>query len=208
MNISTAFNVSLRSQHGLGSVVAAKPAQVLADKVIADTNGSDKVTLSSKGVSASRAAAKTGVEQYALPSWFAEFKPERTIMREGLVEEGARFMRMSERLAADGELSASDHRAIQSYLDNSMPATSQWKQGENHYQQNKVLYEEYSAIYNGHANEAMAEQGIVTDGDWIEKVRNAPDDNQALRFSIMDKMFSDPRAMELMDALKIIRPNV
>lgn len=209
MNISTTFNVSLRSQHGLLPMMTTKSAQTSADTVVAHANNSDKVTLSSEGLSASRTAIDAELAKLALPSWFTEFKPERSIVTDGrMVEEGRRFVRMSEQLGADGVLSAADERAIQSYLDNNMPATSRWKENEIHYNQNRALYEEYGAIYQKHVNAAQAEQGIVTDQDWIDKVRNAPDDNQALRFSIMDKMFNDPRAMELMDVLRIIRPQV
>lgn len=208
MNISTSFNVSLRSQHGLLPVTATKPASATTDTVVVNSNVGDKVTLSSEGVNASRATVDAELAKLALPSWFAEFKPEWTILNGDMVGEGEKFVRMSEQLATDGELSAADQRAIQSYLDNNMPATSRWKQNEIEYKQNQALYEEYGAIYRKHSDAAMAEQGIFTDEDWIEKVRNAPDDNQALRFSIMDKMFNDPRAMELMDTLRIIRPKV
>lgn len=209
MNILSSLHAAIKSPFATHTATTTKPTAASAPNEIATPKPSDeKVTLSAEGKQAASSTAKTGVEQYALPSWFMEFSPEFfNLGSGGRVEEGRRFVAMSEKLGADGELSKKDQQAIQSYLDNKMPITSARKQVEKHYLQNQELFKEYGAIRNKHLNDALAEHGIVTQADWNQKILNVEGDNQALRFSIMEKMFNDPRAMELMATLGIKRPS-
>jgi|GEM_PF-3275301 len=208
MNILSSLHAAMRSPLSTQAAVTEKSTAPASDVATKKSN-EDKVTLSAEGKQAASVSAKTGVEQYALPSWFMEFSPEFfNLGSGGRVEEGRRFVAMSEKLGADGDLSKKDQHAIQSYLDNEMPMTSARRQVEAHYLQNQNLFSEYGAIRNKHLNDALAEHGIVTQEDWNQKVLNVDGDNQALRFSIMEKMFNDPRAMELMSTLGIKRPSV
>lgn len=208
MNILSSLHTAMKSPLSTQAVATTKPTEA-SSEVATPTSSDEKVTLSAEGKYAASSTMKMGVEQYALPSWFMEFSPEFYNLGGGeRVEEGRKFMAMSEKLGADGELSKKDQQAIQSYLDNKMPMTSARRQVEAHYLQNQDLFSEYGAIRSKHLNDALAEHGIVTPEDWNQKIRNVADENQALRFSIMGKMFNDPRAMELMTTLGIKRPSV
>jgi len=209
MNILSSLHVTMKSPFATHTATTTKPTAASAPNEIATPKPSDeKVTLSAEGKQAANSTAKTGVEQYALPSWFMEFSPEFfNLGSGGRVEEGRKFVAMSEKLGADGALSKKDQYAIQSYVDNKMPATSARRQVEAHYYQNQDFFKEYSGTHKKYVDEALAEHGIVTQEDWNQRVLNVEDDNQALRFSIMEKMFNDPRAMELMTTLGIKRPS-
>ena len=205
MNVSATQNSPLKALYIAQSNIAT---QAKLESTPIPNSTDDKVTLSVEGRQAAASVVKSGVEQYAMPSWFSDFSPAFSNLGAGeQVEEGRKFSEMSEKLRADGEMSQKDQNAIQSYLNN-MSATVERKQTEAHYMQNTALFEEYGTIHNNHFNEALAEQGITTQEDWNEKVLNVEGNNQALRFSIMEKMFNDPRAMELMNTLGIKRPNV
>lgn len=208
------MNISSAQSSVLKPLLYSQPGEALkpTDRVInnsIDHERNKDVTLSSEGQKASGSSLMNGIERYALPSWFSDFQPEISDLTfsSTAIKEGKKFVEMSDRLAADGKVSIKDQHAIQSYLDN-MPTTQQRKNVESHYVQNKDLFAEFGAIHKNYREEAMAEQGIVTQEDWREKVLNADGDNQALRFSIMQKMFDDPRAMELMTTLGIKRPSV
>lgn len=209
MSILSSLHGAMKFPLSTQTAMATKSSAISVSNDLASPKTSnEKVTLSAEGKQAASATARTGVEQYALPSWFMEFSPEFSNFGRGeRVEEGRKFVAMSEKLGADGELSKKDQQAIQSYLEHKMPATSARKQVEAHYLQHQDLFKEYSAIHSKHLNDALAEHGIVTPEDWNQKIRNVADENQALRFSIMGKMFNDPRAMELMAALGIKRPS-
>lgn len=210
MTVINSLNTALRSQYVFSNNLAQK--EVSAVNPISSSNTvADKVTISLEGQLKSDTTAKTGVEQYALPSWFMEFSPAFSNLSDGAdarMEEARQYTAFYEKLAADGEISSKDMEALKSYVDTMMPANTQRKQLEADYNQNRALYNEYGSIHNRYLNEALADQGIVTQEDWNVKVKNAPDENQELRLSIIEKMFSDPRAMELMNILGIQKPAV
>jgi hypothetical protein len=171
----------------------------------------DTVSISIEALVKTEKASKTGVEQYALPSWFMEFSPAVFNLSNGVnarMEEARKYTALHEKLAADGEISSKDLVALKSYVGTMMPANTQQKQLEADYHQNRALYNEYGSIHNRYLQEALTEQGITTQEDWNQKVINTSDENQELRFSIINKMFSDPRAMELMNILGIQKPHV
>lgn len=171
----------------------------------------DKVSISTEALMKVENASKTGVEQYALPSWFMEFSPAIFNLSNGAdarMEETRKYTAFHEKLAADGEISSKDLAALKNYVDTMMPANTQQKQLEADYHQNRALYNEYGSIHNRHLQEALAEQGILTQEDWNQKVINASDENQELRLSIINKMFNAPRAIELMNILGIQKPHV
>lgn len=205
MNISSAIDTSLKPQYALKTSIAP---QALAS--IQQTS-EDKVTLS---VAARDLDANTKAElaNLALPSWFYELSPPYYLVTEEqsnkISAEVSRYHSMSEKLTADGEISQKDQQAIQSYMDTMMPENRQRFAREAHFMQNQDLYKEYGSIKNRYYQESLAEQGIVTSEDWDLKVRKAPDENQALRFSIMEKMLNDPRALELMSLLGVKKPVV
>jgi hypothetical protein len=207
MNISSAQSSVLKPLLYAQPGEAPKPTDRAINNSIDHERNKD-VTLSSEGQKASGSSLMNGIERYALPSWFSDFQPELSDLTfsSTAIKEGRKFVEMSDRLAADGSVSIKDQHAIQSYLDN-MPTTQHRKNVESHYVQNKDLFAEFGAIHKNYREEAMAEHGIVTQEDWREKVLNAEGDNQALRFSIMQKMFDDPHAMELMTTLGIKRPS-
>lgn len=208
MNAINSLGNVLRSQHFLLSSLAQKEAPTTT--TVSNANVvADKVSISSEGQLKSDTTALGGVEQYALPSWFTEFAPAFSIVSNGAderMEEAKQYNAFHEKLAADGQISAKDLDALKSYVDTMMPANSQRKHLESDYSQNRALYQEYGSIHQHYLNESLAEQRIETQEDWNKKVLNAPDENQELRLSIMEKMFKDPRAMELMNILNIQRP--
>lgn len=208
MTVINSLNAAVRPQHVSPNGLAPKETSTMS--VIGSTAAaSDTVTISLDGQRKSDSITKIGVEQYALPSWFMEFSPAFSNVSNGAdarMEEARQYTAFHEKLAADGEISTKDLEALKSYVDTMMPANSQRKQLEADYNQNRALYNEYGSIHNRYVNEALAEQGIVTQEDWNQKVKNTPDENQELRLSIMEKMFSNPRAMELMNILGIQKP--
>lgn len=205
MNVSATQYSPLKSLHVMQSNAIANQSSF---DTATKSAGGDTITLSSEGQQLAATMTKSGVELYALPSWFGEFSPAFSNLGLGeRVEEGRKLVAMSEKLGADGELSLKDQNAIQSYLNN-MSVTAERKQVEAQYYNNKALYEEYGTIHANHFKDALAVQGIDTQEDWNEKVINAPGNNQELRMSIMEKMFNDPRAIELMNILGIKKPVV
>lgn len=170
----------------------------------------EKVTLSSEAQKFA-AMPKTGVEQYALPSWFTEFSPSFSIVSneaDRRHEEVKKYTAFHEQLAADGSISWKDEQALRAYVNTMMPTNTARNQIQTDYIQNQALYKEYGQIHNQYLQEGLSEQGIITQADWDDKVKNAPDENQALRLSVMEKMFGNPRAMELMSLLGIPKPAV
>ncbi|WP_323816539.1 hypothetical protein [Cellvibrio sp. NN19] len=205
MYVSATQHSSLKSLHVTQSNAIANQSSL---NIATTISGDDTVTLSAEGQRLAATMTKSGVEQYALPSWFGEFSPAFSNLGSGeRVEEGRKFVAMSEKLGTDGELSLKDQNAIQSYLNN-ISVTAERKQVEAQYYNNKALYEEYSTIHANHFKDALAAQGIDTQDDWNEKVINAPGNNQELRMNIMEKMLNDPRAVELMSILGIKKPVV
>ncbi len=208
MTVINSLNAAVRPQHVSPNGLAPKETSIVS-AIGSTTAASDTVTISLDGQRKSDAITKIGVEQYALPSWFMEFSPAFSNVSNGAdarMEEAKQYTAFHEKLAADGEISTKDLEALKSYVDTMMPANTQRKQLEADYNQNRALYNEYGSIHNRYVNEALAEQGIVTQEDWNQKVKNAPSENQELRLSIMGKMFSNPRAMELMNILGIQKP--
>lgn len=173
------------------------------------SSSEDKVTLSAAGLQAS-AQANPPLEVYAMPSWFMDFSAEVSNLTysSSTMAETRRYTEFSEKLMADGHLSQADLQAMESYIRNDMPATQRRKDVEQHFAQHKNLYEEFGAIKNKHMQASLAEHGIKTQEDWQEKIMNQPGHNQELRMSIMQKMFNDPRAVELMQQLYINQPKV
>lgn len=208
MNISSVSDTSLKTSYALKSSIAP---QVLASTQSAPQVGGDKVTLSNAANDVD-AKTKADLASMALPSWFYELSPPYYLITEEqsnkLSAEVSRYHSMSEKLTADGEISQKDQQAIQSYIDTMMPENKQRIARETHFLQNQGLYKEYGAIKNQYYQESLTEQGIVTPEDWELKVRNAPDENQALRLSLREKMLNDPRALELMSLLGIKKPAV
>jgi hypothetical protein len=207
MNIHSSTNAAQRPQYSLQSidVNTGRPA---VGSVMAPQATGEKVTLSSETQKIAP-TPKTGVEQYALPSWFTEFSPAFANVSRGAdarLEEAKKYTAFHEQLAADGSISLKDAQALKTYMDVMMPANTEYKRVHADYIENQGLYKEYGRIHNQYLQDAMAEQGIVTQADWDAKVKNAPDENQELRLSLMEKMFSNPRAMELMSLLGIQKP--
>lgn len=208
MAVVNSLNTVLRPQYAPPNNLALKETSTVSP-IGNVTAVSDTVTISLGGQQMSDAIAKIGVEQYALPSWFMEFAPAFSNLSDGAearMEEAKQYTAFHEKLAADGDISTKDLEALKSYIDTMMPANTQRKQLEADYNQNRALYNEYGSIHSRYMNEALAEQGIVTQEDWNQKVKNAPGENQELRFSIMEKMFGNPRVMALMNILGIPKP--
>lgn len=207
MNILSSINTTLRSQYSLQSNMVDK-SNSKAKSVTASEITGEKVTLSSEAQKIA-ATPKTGVEQYALPSWFSEFSPSFANVSNGAEarhEEARKYTSFHEQLAADGSITLRDAQALKAYVDTMMPANTERKQVQADYIQNQELYNEYGRIHNQSLQEAMSEQGIVTQADWDAKVKNAADENQELRLSVMEKMFSNPRVVELINLLGIQKP--
>ena len=209
MNILNSASAVFRPLYSLQSFLVEKNKPEVNSVTSSETTG-DKVTFSSEAQKIA-ATPTTGVEQYALPSWFTEFSPSFANVSKGAearLEEARKYTAFHDQLAEDGTISLKDAQALKAYIDNMMPANTERRQVETDYFKNQSLYKEYGQIHNQYLKEAMSEQGIVTQADWDEKVKNAPDENQELRLSIMEKMFGNPRAMELMNILGIHKPTV
>lgn len=208
MNISTVSATSLRATYGL---IAHTNSPVSEPAKLAQPSSEDTVTLSS-AADALDEKTKADLAKVALPSWFSEFSPPFYVFTEEEQSkrslEVSRYHAMSEALTADGNYSQKDQQAIQQYMDTMMPENKQRIARETHFIQNQGLYSEYGSIKNRYFQESLAEQGIVTAEDWDMKVRNAPDENQALRLSLREKMLNDPRALELMSLLGVKKPSV
>jgi len=202
MNISSATNTALYGSYG--SQLNHPPALANTAKDQHNTNintAEDKVTISSEGLS----AANQSLESYRMPSWITDFIPKLNILNGNAVEEGRQFVKYHDQLAADGVISAKDEQALQTYIKN-MPATQLRKDLEIDMNKNRALYEEFGQIHKSYLDESLAEYGIAQD-EWKEKIMGVEGDNQSLRNSVIQKMFNDPRAMELMDKLHIQRPD-
>lgn len=207
MNVLSSTNHAQRPQSSLQSIAETTSSPAVGS-VTAPRATDEKVTLSSEAQKIT-STPKTGVEQYALPSWFSEFSPAFANVSSGAdarLEETKKYTAFHEQLAADGAISLKDAQALKTYMDVMMSANSESKRVQADYIQNQGLYKEYGRIHNQYLQDAMAEQGIVTQADWDAKVKNASDENQELRLSIIEKMFSNPRAMELMSLLGIQKP--
>lgn len=208
MNISSVNDASLRASYALKSSIGTQ-ASGLTTQV--QQTGVDKVTLSSAADDLD-AKTKADLASMAMPSWLYEFSPPFYLITEDQHNkqsaEVSRYLSMSEKLTSDGEVSQKDQQAIQSYMDTMMPENKQRIAREAHYMQNQNLYSEYGAIKNKYYQESLAEHGIVTPADWESKVKSAPDENQALRQTMKEKMLNDPRALELMSLLGVKKPTV
>lgn len=201
MNISSATNKVLYGSYGsqLNSQAALTNRVNNQSNVNINTT-EDKVTISSEGLN----AANQSLESSRLPSWITDFMPKFNMLNGDAVEEGRQFVKYHEQLAADGAISAKDEKALQTYLRN-MPVTQLRKDLEIDMNKNKGLYEEFGQIHKNYLDESLAEYGIGPN-EWKEKIMSVAGDNQSLRNSVIQKMFNDPRAMELMDKLHIQRP--
>lgn len=208
MNISSVSDTLFKAAYALKPSIAP---QALEPTRPVQQVGGDKVTLSNAANDLD-AKTKADLASVALPSWLYEFSPPFYLITEEQHNkqsaEVSRYLSMSEKLAADGEISQKDQQAIQSYMDTMMPENKQRIAREAHFMQNQGLYKEYGSIKNQYYQESLAEHGIVTPEDWSLKVRNAPDENQALRITLREKMLNDPRALELMSLLGIKKPVV
>lgn len=208
MNISSVIDTSLKTLYALKSNIAPQASELTKST---QQPGEDKVTLSNAANDLD-AKTKADLARVALPSWLHEFSPPFYLITEEQHNkqsaEVSGYLSMSEKLTADGEISQKDQNAIQSYMDTMMPANKQRIASEAHFKQNQDLYNEYGSIKNRYYQESLAEHGIVTSEDWDLKARNAPDENQALRLSMMEKMLNDPRAQELMSLLGVKKPSV
>ncbi len=164
----------------------------------------DKVSLSAEGL----ATQQKDLEAYRMPSWIADYLPEIHDLSYSIaaIEEGRGFVRFSEKLAADGNISAKDRYAINSYLSNSMPVTQHRQEVEIAAQKYSKELEEYGAIHKAIVDKAFSEFGILTQADYQEKVLGVPGDNEDLRLDIAQKLLDNPRALELMEKLGIKRP--
>lgn len=199
MNITNASNAHLQSSEN--SLVQPETKKSHPTKTVnQQTTGADKVTISSQ--------AEAGLRALALPSWANDFGHMRDLsIHTGAIEEGRAFNQMSEQFMADGKLTNAERLAMKQYRENNMPINSQMNAEDQFRIQHRHEFDEFSAIHKTVLEEAKIEHGIVSPEDWQEKVMNAIGHNQELRLTVQQKIYDNPRAVELMSILNIERPS-
>lgn len=217
MNITnTSHTTSSRSVTSAKSLHYAEP--VNKSNVKDNGNGDCKLILSgcgtqlSKGESANTGKANqtdkqyTDLEHFRLPNWLPGMTANRVINGGKAVEETRELIKMYERARSDGIITDNEQRKIDEFRRTSMPDNDSAREYHYFYQKHGNEIEEYNGIFRNAFDEAKAEHGIESHKDYVEKVLNVPGDNIVLRNSVVSKLLENPRAVELMDVLKIQRP--
>jgi len=198
MNITNASNAHLQSSDSILVKTEAKKSPTV-ENVNSQSTAADKVSISSQ--------AEIGLRALALPSWANDFGQMRDLsIFDAAIKEGRAFNQMSEQFLADGKISSAEKLAMKHYRENNMLINSQLNEQDEFRTQHRREFDEFSAIHKTILEEAKIEHGIVSQEDWQEKVMNAIGHNQELRLSIQQKIYDNPRAVELMSILNIERP--
>ncbi|PLX47097.1 MAG: hypothetical protein C0613_15095 [Desulfobulbaceae bacterium] len=151
---------------------------------------------------------KDSLESYRLPNWMIDFVPKQSILNSAqAIQETRGHLAMLEKITADGEFSSADKRFMQDHLVHQSPVTRNMHADAEFRMKYKNELNEYAEILRHAYDNAKQANGIANRDDYINKVLNAPDDNLALRDSLLKKLLETPRALELMDMLGIDRPS-
>lgn len=198
MNITNASNAPLQSSEN--SLVQPETKKSHSPNTVSQQAArADKVSISSQ--------AEAGLRALALPSWVNDFGHMRDLsIFDAAIKEGRAFNQMSEQFMADGKITNAEKLVMKQYRENNMPLNSQMIADDLFRTQHKREFDEFSAIHKTSLEESKIEHGIVSQEDWQEKVMNAVGHNQELRLSIQQKIYDNPRAVELMSMLNIERP--
>ena len=142
------------------------------------------------------------VEAYSLPDWYADLIPEQCMLTPSI---NYAYWNQVEVFAADGTISSQEQAVLKSMRENDTARQTElenaaWRDGH------RQELSEYFSILHEYFVEALRENDIQGPEDYYENmVLNQAGSEQVGR-SFMERLTADPRALELMEELKITLP--
>lgn len=142
------------------------------------------------------------VEAYALPSWYANYIPDESLLNTKINHE---YWALAEELRKDDNyLSDEDKSILQNYLRND-PMHQEMLAKEKFRQKYKDELYEYNTLLNEYFQEALRENGVNEDSqeDYYKMVILDKTRSEAIHQTMLNKMDNNPRFHELMEILGI-----
>ena len=167
-----------------------------------------RVNLSERGRLAVE-AEQGALESYRLPAWMADLIPEQSVLNvaEAIQETRAHLSEL-ERMASEGQDASARRAFTMDRLANHSPATRQMHADAAFRAEFRNELSEYVEILRQVYHDARQGGAISPDEDEIGGVGDARDDTAALRGQVMSALLDNPRALDLMDMLGVVRPSL
>ena len=202
-------------QSGLPASVAAthnapNSYQSLSSKIPELTTGGEgkdaNIFLSGAGKQAlAKENSKTpGLEVFRLPSWYVDYLPPGgdLSMSAPAVREAKKYQHIDEAARSDGIVTSGEKKVIDAYWKN-MTSNQAIRDQARFQQQYENEIEEYGRYARDAFLNAKAGAGIDTHEDYVNKMLSDVDSSESIHNTFRDELFSNPRAVELMEVIGI-----
>ena len=139
------------------------------------------------------------------PAWMSQYQPEYTNLSDSdaLISEGKQYVALANQLSSNNAGSEKNKQALASYQENSMNATQHRRRLDEFYQRHQQEHQEYSQYVNHAYKQALINAGIDTQQNDKASLLSNAEINQVVHNDFKEALFSNPRAVELMNVLQI-----
>ncbi|TGG92959.1 hypothetical protein E4656_12630 [Natronospirillum operosum] len=191
--------VSNKTRHAYTDTSA--PPQRIAERGAGATKAST-VNISAQGKLAAKIDMDS-LESLRIPKWMVDFMPKQSVLNSSeAIKETRALLSKMETQTVDAQPSAAAKQSMQ----NQFSATQTMRANTEFLAKFQNELREYSGLLRQAYDQAKQEHGINSHEDYVTKVLDAPEDNLPLRDSLKAKLLDNPRALELMNTLGIVRP--
>ncbi|WP_291329875.1 hypothetical protein [Desulfovibrio sp. UCD-KL4C] len=179
------------------------PSKSISTKSTSDTNGFESAMDISrdeqetkkvdKNVSSSNSNGEDSLESLALPKWYSEFIPEKTLLS---LEINTAYWKLAGELTKDDVLSNEDRAILDNFTENdpmSRREHEQWAFQEKY--KREIL--EYDNMVHSCFQKALSDHGINSHKDYYENVLLNEENSEAIHQDMKKSLESNPRYFEL-----------
>jgi len=147
-------------------------------------------------------SSSTGLDDLRLPSWLADYLPKANNLSDShaAIKESVKYQQLNATARSNGVVSEIEQKAIDTYRSN-MTSTELMREKMEFQQQFSRELDEYGQYVNEAFASAKSDAGVSTNQDYIDNLLNNADASQAIHDDFQSKLFSNPRAVELMKFL-------
>ena len=205
MSISNIFHTNAQSAASAASLnrhAAQQPVEVSQGQNFSKSN----VSLSSAGRQAYELegnASLPGLEDMRVPNWKKQYLPPSIDLSASdmAINEAKKYQQIHDDAYKDGSVSPSERKTINSYR-SSMQANETMRENTRFNQEYRQELGEYGQYVNEAYRGAMSSAGVVTRQDYTDFLNNEGV-NIAVHDDFRERLFSNPRAVELMRVLGV-----
>lgn len=195
--------VSNKTRHAYTDTSA--PQQQIAERGAGATKAST-VNISAQGKLAAKIDMDS-LESLRIPKWMVDFIPKQSVLNSSeAIKETRALLSKMETQTVDAQPSAAAKQSMRNQSASPLSATQTMRANTEFLAKFQNELREYSGLLRQAYDQAKQEHGINSHEDYVTKVLDAPEDNLPLRDSLKAKLLDNPRALELMNTLGIVRP--